>query len=124
MIKAHQTDSPLTLRPLQVRKLLELPEGWDSYGAGVISDEAISGAAEVLAKLKLPSEAPRPNVVPGSSGSVQLEWHGCGVDVEIHISPAGAAAALLCDRGEDYEFEMIGREAAERIRQVLSRLRP
>ena len=102
--------------------LLQLPEDWDSYGASLITDEAIAGAADVLVQLKLPLEAPEPSVVPGSSGSVQLEWHRCGADVEIHISSAGDATAFLSDEGEEYEFEMIDQEVAGRFLEILSRM--
>ena len=104
------------------QELLQLPEGWDSYGASLISEEAIAGAADVLVQLKLPLEAPEPSVVPGSSGSVQLEWHRYGADVEIHISSAGDATAFLSDEGEEYEFEMIDQEAAGKFLEVLSRM--
>ena len=77
------------------KELLELPEGWDSYGASTVTDEAIAGAVDVLKRLQLHVEAPQPDVVPGSSGSVQLEWHRSGADVEIHISSAGHATAIL-----------------------------
>ena len=102
------------------QELLQLPEGWDSYGGSPISDEAIAGAAEVLVRLKLPLEAPEPSVVPGSSGSVQLEWHRCGADVEIHISPAGDATAFLSDTTEEHEFETIDSEAGVRLSKALS----
>lgn len=106
------------------QEMLQLPEGWDSYGASLISDEAIAEAADVLVRLKLPLETPEPSVVPGSSGSVQLEWHRCGADVEIHISSAGDATAFLSDEGEEYEFQMIDQEAADKFLEVLSRMTP
>ena len=103
------------------QELLKLPEGWDSYGAYIITDAAIAGAAEMLVRLKLPLEASPPSVVPGSSGSVQLEWHEAGVDVEIHVSPTGSVTAFLSD-DDEYEFETIGQEAMVRLEQTLSRL--
>ena len=104
------------------QELLQLPEDWDSYGASLITDEAIAGAAEVLVGLHPPLEAPQPDVVPGSSGSVQLEWHRSGADVEIHISSAGHVTAFLFDSGEDVEFETIDQEARVRLSRVLYRM--
>ena len=103
-----------------LKELLELPEGWDSYDASIITDEAIAGAADVLERLQLPMETPQPDVVPGSSGSVQLEWHRSGADVEIHISSAGHATAFLSGSGEYVEFETIDQEARLRLSGVLS----
>ena len=103
-----------------LKELLELPEGWDSYGASVITDEAIVGAVDVLERLRLPMVAPQPDVVPGSSGSVQLEWHRSGADVEIHISSAGHATAFLSGSGEYVEFETIDQEARLRLSRGLS----
>lgn len=104
------------------RELVQLPEDWDSYGASIITDEAIAGAAEVMVELELPLEAPPPDVVPGSSGSVQLEWHRSGADVEIHISSAGTPTAFFSDAGEDQEFEKIDQEAAAQLSGVLARM--
>lgn len=64
-------------------KLLELPEGWDSYGAVRIRCEAVTAA------LRLVDEVRRcdPHVVPRSDGGVQLEWPS--LDLEIVIGPDG-----------------------------------
>ena len=104
------------------QQLLQLPEGWDSYGADVITDEAIVGAAEALVQLQLPFEAPPPSVVPGSSGSVQLEWHAAGADVEIYVSPEGHLAAFLSDAGQELEFETLCGVAVAKLGQVLFRM--
>ena len=106
------------------RKLLKLRAGWDSYRASVITNEAIAGAAKVLVHLQPPLEAPQPNVVPGSSGSVQLEWHKAGLDVEIHVSSAGNVTAFLSTEGGEYEFETIDHDTADRLGKVLSRMAP
>lgn len=104
------------------QELLQLPEGWDSYGAYIITDAAIAGAAEILVQLQLPLEASPPSVVPGSSGSVQLEWHEAGVDVEIHISPTGSVSAFLSDADDDFEFETVGQKAMVMLGRTLSRV--
>lgn len=104
------------------QELLQLPEGWDSYDAYIITDAAIAGAAEILVRLQLPLETSPPSVVPGSSGSVQLEWHEGGVDVEIHISPTGSVTAFLSDATGEYEFETISQEEMARLGQTLSRM--
>jgi hypothetical protein len=89
------------------QQLLQLRDDWDSYGANMISDDAIIRAAEVL--VMLPVAADAPCVVPGSSGSIQLEWHKIDTDVEVHIDPSGRVSASLAnDRtGRELEFEAL-----------------
>jgi len=55
-------------------------QGWDSYNGAPISPVAIQWAKVVLARL---GHGWQP--VPCSDGSVQLEWHADGVDMEMVI---------------------------------------
>ena len=99
-----------------------MPEGWDSYGAAGVSNDAIARAVEVLMGLQFPLRAPLPSVVPGSSGSVQLEWHQADASVEIHISSRGTATAFLGQAGEECQFETIDQRAKSELLQVLSHI--
>ena len=67
--------------------LRKLQPNWDSYGGKQIDPAAIDGAARLLNRLEYPASW---HVVPCSDGSVQLEWHRDGLDIEIHISRAGS----------------------------------
>jgi hypothetical protein len=58
-----------------------LERGWDSYDACTIADSAIQKALALLNFL--PGEW---QAVPVSDGSVQLEQHCDGLDVEISIT--------------------------------------
>jgi hypothetical protein len=58
-----------------------LAQGWDSYSGKPISPKAIDKAYELLGLLR---DGWTP--VPCSDGSVQLESHENGVDIEIRIS--------------------------------------
>ena len=61
-----------------------LPENWDSYHAPRIRQDCIKAAMELI--LSIASDnTPRPSVVPTSRGTVLLEWHTRGVDLEIEI---------------------------------------
>lgn len=60
--------------------LLALKAGWDSYGAKTITQESIDAAKQFLTSL---------HVVPTNKGGIQLEWHSCGVDVEVEFGPDG-----------------------------------
>jgi hypothetical protein len=57
-----------------IESLRALAPDWDGYGAPVIDPAVIEAAKTFIAQLpeKL---AFRPRVVPGSGGTLQLEWH-------------------------------------------------
>lgn len=59
--------------------------GWDSYGAKMIDREAIAAAQQLVLR-GLP--AGDWQAVPGPDGSVQLELHEGGIDIEICVSNA------------------------------------
>jgi hypothetical protein len=62
----------------------KLPENWDSYGAKPVSAAARNAAFHLLGGLSSPS-TPEPILVPTSDGSVQIEWHTGGIDLEVRI---------------------------------------
>ena len=66
-------------------ELLELPSGWNSYGARQIRKENVNVAVGLLGRIMRPGTPP-PIVVPTVRGGVQLEWHTRGLNVEIDIS--------------------------------------
>jgi hypothetical protein len=65
-------------------ELGELPINWDSYGAKQISPVLINTAKDILHQLA-PHDAPAPSVVPTVDGSVQIEWHTRGIDLEVRL---------------------------------------
>lgn len=68
----------------QLAEMRHLLPNWDSYGASMIDRAAIAKAQELL-----PTLLPGPwQAVPCSDGSVQLEFHAGGFDIEIHVSNA------------------------------------
>jgi hypothetical protein len=68
----------------RLKELLDLSEGWDSYGADPIDPRAVDGAWRVLEVLEQ-----EPAVIPCVDGGVQLEWHRAMIDLEIRITPTG-----------------------------------
>lgn len=72
-------------------ELLDLPEGWDSYGAKRIDPESAQLAVRVAQALFSVADF---RMVPMSSGGVALESHDGGQDVEITIEPADAESAI------------------------------
>lgn len=81
--------------------LSRLPPNWDSRGAVVPSPAAIRGAIDLLA-LIMRDDTPPPTIVPTARGTLQLEWHRRGMDVEIEIVGRDHAVALVA-RGDDQD---------------------
>ena len=67
-------------------QLMDMEEGWDTYGAPKISREAIRTIEHFA-------------TVPTSDGGIQLEIHRDGFDIEIEIGPDGKIDNVLLCRG-------------------------
>lgn len=92
-----------TLKQIDEISALEL--NWDSYGAPVISPSRILQAYKVVRSI-MHDRAPIPNLVPTSDGSIQIEWHANGVDLEILlVSDADLDVSFEDLRGEVPSFE-------------------
>src|SRR5439155_16652961 len=61
-----------------------LPENWNSYGARRIEPELAETAIRLLFEI-VQANTPKPEVVPTTTGGVQIEWHIRGIDLEIKI---------------------------------------
>lgn len=68
----------------QAKNLLELEEGWDTYGGLKPDPEAVAKAAELAFALQSHFSYP-PNLVPLSDGNIQVEWHCDGWDIEMVV---------------------------------------
>ena len=81
-------------------ELGSLKADWNSYGARPISKFARNAALQLLQEISLPS-TPRPAIVPTSEGSVQLEWHTKGIDLEVCVlSPTRISVLFEDSQGE------------------------
>ena len=83
----------------QASELVQLPGGWDSYGAKPVSSDAARAATTLMVKeaSAVPNLA-APAVVPTVRGGLQLEWHRQGVDLEIEFEPDGSGSWFAEDR--------------------------
>ncbi|MCY4657266.1 MAG: hypothetical protein OXC80_10695 [Gammaproteobacteria bacterium] len=71
---------------LRLVELCNLPKNWDGYKGVSVSIECATFALELMGTLRTRSQFPLPQVVPGSDGTLQLEWHQNGFDIEIDIA--------------------------------------
>lgn len=63
-----------------LKPLTELENGWDGYYGVAVSEKAVNALASFLSSLQF---------VPGSDGSVQVECHRYGFDLEIDFDSEG-----------------------------------
>jgi hypothetical protein len=87
----------------ELARLGKLPQGWDDGRAKRITQEAIYGAAWILA-LVLDADSQRPQFFPIADGGIQIEWYANGDEITIEIDHTGKASVLA-------EFD--GQTAAE-----------
>ena len=65
-------------------KLVRLERGWDGYQGMPVSFANANFALQMLFVTCGPN-APTPQIVPGSDGDLQIEWHTIQGDVELHV---------------------------------------
>lgn len=73
---------PSVMERLQELTLLE--KGWDGYHGVPVSLENAIFAFKMLESI-CSSETPMPQIVPGSGGDLQIEWHTLIGDLELHV---------------------------------------
>lgn len=86
-------------------ELSQLPVGWDGYSGRSVSFHVASFAANLLERLCV-DEVPAPNIVPGGDGTLQIEWHRNGFDIEIHIQAQQEVFCYRQDLQNGYEEEL------------------
>lgn len=93
-----EVDKNEWVRELKTRfdELTCLERGWDGYNGVPVSFTCAEFAAAILERLCLPN-VPAPSLVPGSDGTIQIEWHRNQYDVEIHVLGANNVVAHRYD---------------------------
>ena len=91
----------------RLSRLTGLPEGWDGYQGKPVSSSCAGFAATLIESI-CDDNIPAPQLVPGSDGTLQLEWHLNGYDIEIDVLAPFEIAATRYDRvtGEEDEIEV------------------
>lgn len=88
----------------RLEELVRLEPGWDGYRGVPVSFENAAFALQIL-DLICSDEVPAPQIVPGSSGDIQIEWHNMAGDVELHIRAPNDVHAWKCMGGDKEEGE-------------------
>ena len=65
-------------------ELTSLPVGWDGYVGRPVSFNCAHFAVTILDRL-FADGVPAPQLVPGGDGTLQIEWHRMGYDIELDV---------------------------------------
>lgn len=89
---------------LQVRfnELMTLEEGWDGYQGQPVAVTVAKFAASLLEQICIEGMW-EPALVPGSDGTMQIEWHRYGYDVEIDVLGPNNIVATRFNHHNDQE---------------------
>lgn len=89
----------------QIDRIRRLSPNWDSYGAPAISIDVVMALLKFMHEY-IPDRKIHFELVPGSDGSVQFEWHPDRGDLEIAFHPEGKLSASYFDVSSGEELEM------------------
>lgn len=94
---------PVTKR---LEDLIRLERGWDGYAGSPVSFVNATFALSMLKSI-CDSQTPAPQIVPGSSGDLQVEWHTLRGDVELHVrTPNDVQAWRVTSSGVEVELSL------------------
>ena len=103
-IRNHTSHSQLIVKLKE--KCLEFTKlefGWDGYDGIAVPLERAKLATRLIENLVTPL-IPRPDVVPGCDGAIQIEWHEMKYDLEIELTSRSMIDVLLTERETDKMF--------------------
>lgn len=105
-VRISQTNSPW-MNTLEERfnSLVSLPIGWDGYQGRPVSFSCAQFAAQIVESLFNKSVS-APSIVPGSDGSLQIEWHVNGYDIELDVLAPLRVSAFRYDHSTGNEEEV------------------
>ena len=102
-------DSGQKWREPVIRRLNELTalrRGWDGYEGVPVTFENAYFAMQVL-EACCRGDDPTPQIVPGTSGDLQIEWHLESGDIELHILAPNDVHTWHADENTGFEGEEV-----------------
>ena len=90
----------------RLNELTALQPGWDGYEGAPVTFENAYFAVEMLDAC-CRGDAPTPQIVPGASGDLQIEWHLEKGDIELHILAPNDVHAWHVDEHTRFEGEEV-----------------
>ncbi|WP_162742280.1 hypothetical protein [Nitratireductor sp. OM-1] len=90
----------------RIQELIRLPVGWDGYAGTPVKFETGMFTCTMLQALWR-WDTPVPQIVPGPSGDLQVEWHMADNTVELHVISPNRVSAWRSMSGEDPDGQEI-----------------
>lgn len=89
----------------RLNHLVSLQRGWDGYDAPAVKFDTASFALRLL-ESAFDEDAPAPQIVPGSNGGLQLEWHLPSGDLELDVEAPYRVHAWYAADGDAQEVNL------------------
>ncbi|MBM4332254.1 MAG: hypothetical protein FJ117_13715 [Deltaproteobacteria bacterium] len=99
----------------KIKRIMQLPSNWDSYGAIQVPLRTIARALEVLIEAyevqdQMGYEPLIPFIAPCADGSIQLEWENNNKELEARVAPPAEEKIVLLrgsKKEQDYQEDII-----------------
>jgi len=102
-------------------ELRNLELNWDGYGGEPLDPKVEQTCKQILSEIHL-SEVSAPDLMPGSDGSVQIEWHENKCDLEIHILKSQQIFVYFNDHLKEGSDELLFDERFSTLFKYVRRL--
>ena len=107
---------------IRLDSLVSLKPGWDGYQGIPVSFNLAYLALLVIDRL-YQEGVPKPDIIPGSDGTLQIEWHVNGYDVEVDVLAANNIVASRFSRGRGVDEQVELKADLSCVWQWISELR-
>ncbi|WP_305095619.1 hypothetical protein [Croceibacterium aestuarii] len=106
----------------KLNELTALPRGWDGYHARAVRFDTANFALQMLEHI-CPADSPAPQIVPGTKGDLQVEWHSENGEVELDVLGPYRVEGWFADdetgpEGVEFRLKSDFTLAAEWVRKV------
>ena len=89
----------------RLEELVRLEAGWDGYHGVPVTFENATFALRML-EATCRDYVTAPQIVPGTSGELQIEWHTETGDIELLVKGPNSVHAWRCDAEEEEEVDL------------------
>lgn len=104
----------------QIQDIERLAEGWDSYGAAALRDDAVLAAFELIIHAETICDCPIV-VVPLSNGGLGLRWTDAVSELEIDVDPTGTCEAFYTGAAVEEPIELSAGSTLSDAKDLISR---
>lgn len=99
---AHEWQETIFSR---LEEVVRLPINWDGYGGTPVGFGTAHFTMSMLHSA-CPVGSPAPQIVPGSDGGLQVEWHSLEYDIELHVHAPFKVSAVRYHGDNIEEFAL------------------